>query len=900
LAIPAGTRLGAYEIESVLGTGGMGEVYRARDTRLGRTVALKVILEPFASDPERVARFEREAKVLASLNHPHIAALYGMEQAGARHFLVMELVEGETLADRLRRGALPIEDTIAIARQIAEALEAAHEKSIVHRDLKPANVKIAPDDTVKVLDFGLAKAIETDSTAASVANSPTLSMMASQKGVILGTAAYMSPEQAKGLPADHRSDIFAFGVVLYEMATGRQPFHGETAPDILASVLAREPDLAKLPGDVNPRFVDLVRRCLEKPPKRRWQAIGDVRAELEAIALAPRCAPAAARAGPLWRRALPAVMAAIIFGAIGAAAAWHFKPPPSVHVARFSFAFPADQQVGAAGVPLAVAPDGSQFAYVADQRINVRRISDDAVSPVRGSEATRGLASPAFSPDSRSIVFYSIEDERLKRIAAGGGVAVPLCRARNVSGISWGAGGVLFAQSDDEDAKRGIFECSPGGGEEQQKISIGKNESANHPQILPDGKTVLFSVATGLVADRWANAKVVAQSIDGGPRTILVDGSEPQYLPSGYLVYLVKGTVYAARFNPRTLEVGAERVPVLEDVWHLGRNGGARFAVSDSGLMIYMAARAAGGRLPVALAIVDRQGAVTPINVPAGRFSTPRASPDGSRVAFGSDDGKDAFVAVYDLSGTSVVRHVTYSGRSRFPVWAPDSKRIAFQSNRESDEGIWVQASDGTGPAVRLTKPRPGESHVPQSWSSDGATLLFEVATDAGISLSTLSLKDGTIARFDSVVSELPTGAVFSPNGKWIAYTATLQRETHFWVQPFPATTAKYQLNETAQQLAHHPTWSRDGTWLNYLEADDRFESVPVTTQAGFGFGNPIELKRPFRGPRVLGRRGYDMLPDGRLVAMMASGEEPSAPLAPPVIEVVLNWLEELKARVPH
>jgi serine/threonine-protein kinase len=900
LTIPAGTRLGAYEIESVLGAGGMGEVYRARDTRLGRTVALKVILEPFASDPERVARFEREAKVLASLNHPRIAALYGMEQDGARHFLVMELVEGETLAERLGRGALSLEATIAIARQIAEALEAAHEKSIVHRDLKPANVKIAPDDTVKVLDFGLAKAVETQSTSASVANSPTLSMMASQQGVILGTAAYMSPEQAKGLPADHRSDIFAFGVVLYEMATGRQPFHGETAPDILASVLARDPDLAKLPADVNPRFVELLRRCLEKPPKRRWQAIGDVLAELEAIAIAPRCAPAAARAGPLWWYAVPALIAAIVFGAIGAAAAWYFKTPPPVHVARFSFVFPAEQQNRRGGVPIAVAPDGSQFAYIAGMRINVRRISDDAASAVRGSEATRALNSPAFSPDSRSIVFYSIEDERLKRIAAAGGVAVPLCHTHNLSGISWGAGGILYAQSGDDAAKRGIFQCSPEGGEEQQKIATSKDESPSHPQMLPDGKTVLFSVATGVAADRWDNAKVVAQSIGGGPRRTLVDGSEGQYLSSGYLVYLVKGTVYAARFNPRTLEVGPEHVPVLEDVRRVGFFGRAQFAASDGGLMIYMAARAAVGRPPVALGVVDPQGVVTPINIPAGPYLAPRVSPDGTHVAFGSDDGKNAFVAVYDLAGTSVMQHITSTGRDRFPIWAPDSKRIAFQSDREGDEGIFVQASDGTGPAERLTKAGPGESHMPQSWSSDGATLLFEVVTDAGFSLSTLSLKERTIARFDSVVSELQTGAVFSPNGKWIAYTATAQRRTHFFVQPFPATTAKYQLNETATQLAHHPTWSRDGTRLNFLEGPDRFETMPVATQAGFGFGNPIELKRPFEGPAVVGRRGYDMLPDGRLVAMMSSGEEPPAPPAAPVIEVVLNWLEELKARVPR
>ena len=287
MSLRVGARLGVYEILGPLGSGGMGDVYRARDTKLGRLVAIKVILEQFASDEERVGRFEREAKMLAALNHPRIASLHGMERIDGQHFLVMELVEGETLDQRLRRGPMPLVETLSIAVQIAEALEAAHEKGVVHRDLKPANVKVAPDGQVKVLDFGLAKVMETEAASPSVANSPTLSMMATQAGLILGTAAYMSPEQAKGLPADHRSDVFSFGTVLFEMLTGRQPFLGDTAPDVLASVLVREPNLASLPADLNPRLRELLRRCLEKTPKRRWQAIGDVRAELEAISVDP-------------------------------------------------------------------------------------------------------------------------------------------------------------------------------------------------------------------------------------------------------------------------------------------------------------------------------------------------------------------------------------------------------------------------------------------------------------------------------------------------------------------------------------------------------------------------------------------------------------------------------------
>src|SRR5438874_9863294 len=340
MPLPAGTRFGAYEILSALGAGGMGEVYRARDTKLGRSVAIKILPDTLAADPERIARFEREAKMLAALNHPHIAALYGMEESGGRHFLVMEPVEGETLAERLQRGAMPIEEALKIVHQIVEALEAAHEKGIVHRDLKPANVKVTPDDKVKVLDFGLAKAVadepmvgarQTGSDAAT--HSPTLSMVATQAGVILGTAAYMSPEQAKGLPADHRSDVFSFGCVLYEMLTGRQPFQGETVPDVMASVLARDPDLNGLPPNLNPRLPDLLKRCLDKHPKRRWQAVGDLRAEIEAIAVAPRAVPTvqvvAAPPKPSWKRGVPAVAGAIMASAITGAVMWTLRPSAS-------------------------------------------------------------------------------------------------------------------------------------------------------------------------------------------------------------------------------------------------------------------------------------------------------------------------------------------------------------------------------------------------------------------------------------------------------------------------------------------------------------------------------------------------------------------------------------------
>ena len=604
----------------------------------------------------------------------------------------------------------------------------------MHRDLKPANVKVTPDDRVKVLDFGLAKAMETDAVAANVANSPTLSMMASQAGVILGTAAYMSPEQAKGLPADHRSDIFAFGVVLYEMLTGRQPFHGETAPDVLASVLVREADITRLPADVNPRLTELVRRCLEKQPKRRWQAIGDVRAELEAVALAPRTVPGDAHPRlPLWQRALPAVMSAIVIGTMAAAAAWYLKPFPAAPVplvARFSIPVPEPQFAAQGRSVVAISPDGSQLVYIAGQRLYLRRLSETAARPVAGSETPRGLNSPAFSPDGRSIVYFANEEQQLKRIDVSGGAPVPLGPATNPFGISWSAGGILFAQSE-RDA-RGIHRVSANGDKREHLIKVDDGEIASGPQMLPDGETVLFALATGVDADRWDKAKVVAQSIRTGARKILVDrGSEPRYVSTGHLLFMVGGTVYAVPFNPRSLEVGPGRTPVIEGVRRAaGLLAAAQLAVSANGSVIYVAGGVGREVPPVTLGIVDRQGAVTSIGIPAGPYFTPRVSPDGTRIAFGSDDGKDAFIAVYDLSGARAMQRLTFSGHSRYPVWSPDSTRIAFQWDRDGDRAIFSQAADHTGTAERLTKPAAGESHVPDSWSSDGAILLFDVDSD--------------------------------------------------------------------------------------------------------------------------------------------------------------------------
>lgn len=903
MTLTSGTRLGSYQIESVLGTGGMGEVYRARDTRLGRAVAVKVILDVFASDPDRVARFEREAKVLASLNHPHIAALYGMEEAAGQHFLVMELVEGETLAERLARGPMRVEEVVTIARQIAEALEAAHDKGIVHRDLKPANVKITPDDQIKVLDFGLAKAIESDATAPNVANSPTLSMMASQAGVILGTAAYMSPEQAKGFPADHRSDVFSFGTVVYEMLTGRQPFPGDTVPEVLASVLVREPEVNRLPSDLNPRLTEMLRRCLEKNPKRRWQAIGDVRAELELIASAPRATAAsiapAVPPRPAWRRALPVALAAMAGAALAGAAVWYMKPLPPAAVTRFSFTLPGNQQFnsGTTRHLVAISPDASAIVYVADSRLFLRSMSEVDRRPIpgAGSGSDQGITTPVFSPDGQSIAFWSGSDRALMKIGITGGVATRLCPADSPFGMTWSADGIVFSQPGR------IMRVADRGGTPDVLVRIGAGEQAQSPQILPGGETVLFTLATGIAADRWDKAKVVAHSIRSGERRVLVDGgSDARYLPTGHLAYAVGGTVFAVPFDARRLEVTGGAVPIIEGVRRAsgGASGAANFSVSTSGTLVYLPGPVGFSAAQLDIALTDRRGGVTPLKLQPGPYEFPRTSPAGTRIAFGSDDGKDAVVLIYELSGTRAIQPLTFGGKNRFPVWSADGGRVTFQSDRDGDLGLFWQPADGSGSAERLTKAGQGESHIAESWSPDGNTLLFTVIKGSDASLWTLSLHDRKIAPFGGVHSTDQTAALFSPDGRWVAYHATEQNSTTVYVQPFPATGARYQLVKRAADAPHHALWSRDGKELFFIPRVGVFEAVSVTTRPAFAFGNPVAVPRPFLAGPPGARRNFDITRDGRFVATVAPGSTTSGPAATPEVHVVLNWFEELKGRV--
>jgi len=902
--------IGPYLINSLLGVGGMGEVYRARDTKLNRDVAIKILPAAFASDPERLARFKREAQVLASLSHPNIAAIHGFEDSDGVHALVLELVEGPALADRIAHGPIGIDEALPIARQIADALECAHEAGVVHRDLKPANIKVREDGTVKVLDFGLAKLAEPVGASAGVTamtQSPTITTPAmTAAGMILGTAAYMSPEQAKGKPADKRSDIWAFGCVLYEMLTGRRAFGGEDVPDTLAAVLRGEPEWALVPSDVPPPIRALIRRCLERDRQRRIADISTARFAIDemtnTVSAAQSSIALPRRKPPVWSRALPLIATTVMAAAIAGGIAWNLRsssPAPGT-ITRFPLMLPDGQQFTNPGRPLvAFSPDGTRIAYVANQRLYVRSLSENEPRAIEGSYDPQGVTTPTFSPDGRSIAFVAATGRVIKRIAVNGGVALPICPIPGTSlGMSWGANGIVFGQRGN-----GIMRASPEGGEPVRLVSIKDGELAYGPQILPDGQSILFTLLTAgdptpaignQDPELWDKSDIVVQSLQSGARTTLVSGgSDARYVPTGHLVYAISGVIFAVPFDVRRLRVVGERVPIVEGVSRGGASAAAQFSFSNNGSLAFVPG-------PVStrdrsLALIDRKGAIEPLKLQGALFESPRVSPDGTRVAVGIDDGKAANVWIYDLAGTTALRQLTFDGRNRFPVWSADGQRIVFQSDREGDGAIFWQRADGSGQAERLTKADSGTTQVPWSWSADGQRLLFGVMKGSSSSLWMFSAADKGIAPFRGVSSDV-TDAAFSPDGRWVAYARLAAARGQVFVEPFPSTGAKYLVAEGA-----HPAWSRNGTELFFSSAGSGVvEMVKIRTQPSIAFSDRVSvpgLASLTGGLRT--NRNFDVTPDGtRFINVLTAAQEFAAASTAPQIQVVLNWFEELRARV--
>jgi serine/threonine-protein kinase len=888
MPLTTGSKLGSYEIVAPLGAGGMGEVYRARDARLGRDVALKVLPDLFARDPDRLARFKREAQLLAALNHPNIAAIYGLEDIEAQAALVLELVEGPTLADRIAEGPIPLDEAVRIARQIGDALEAAHEQGIVHRDLKPANIKVRPDGTVKVLDFGLAKALEPVAPVGGQPVAPTITSPAlTGMGVILGTAAYMSPEQAKGRAADKRSDVWAFGCVLFEMLTGKRPFEGQEVSDTLASVLKSDPEWQALPATVPSSVRALVEGCLKKDPNDRIADISTARFVLGQPLSSPSVAVKETPRRGMWGRVL-LVLAGAAVGAGAIIAIPRGNPSPPAEVTRFTLRLPANQQFTLARHALAIAPNGRHLVYSADGGLYLRSLQEFDAKLIAGTE---GALNPMFSPDGQTVAFWA--GRILKRIDIKGGVAVDLYRGGVVPPrTTWDDKGIIFSQWG-----TGIVRVSPESGKPSVVVAIdGAAGRPDSPQVLPDGRTILYTLLDedGLDDSRWDSARIIVQPLAGGERKTLIEGgSDARYVPTGHIVYTLQGTLFARAFDLATLSVTGGAVPVVEGVRRATAavTGSAQYAFSNSGSIVYLPGPTT---YQEGVFVYDGKGGAQPLKLPPGSYHYPRVSPDGARVALDSSDGKEAFVSIYQLSGMPGQGRITYGSNNRYPIWSDDGKHVVFQSDRSGAPSVFWQAID-SGIVEPLTKAEPGTSHVPEAWSRDGV-LLYSVRKGTTYSLWSMSIANRQAKPFGDVISQgLPTDAAFSPDGHWVTYqmAKTDASDATTYVQPFPATGAQHEIGRGGR-----PFWSPDRKELFFIPAPGQLRVVQYTTQPRFSFTPPVAVPRQFgiSGPTT--PRTFDFLPNGRMIGVGATVEGPGGVSSLSELRVVLNWFEELKARV--
>jgi len=876
-------RLGVFEVVSPLGSGGMGEVWKARDTNLHREVALKILPDAVALDHGRMARFRREAQVLASLNHPHIGAIYGFEESGGIQALVLELVEGPTLADRIAQGAIPLDESLRIAAQIAEALEAAHEQGIIHRDLKPANIKLRPDGPVKVLDFGLAKAHEPASgevTASPTITSPALMTGA---GVLLGTAAYMSPEQARGKPADKRCDIWAFGCVLFEMLTAQRAFGGDDVMDVVVAVMTKEPDWSALPPALPTRVATLLRRCLRKDARERLKDIGDARLEISEPFLPGSTPPSGSQAvapsrAHSWRGiALVAVVSALA-GGLGVWRVMSGVKPTSGPVVRFAMELsPGDQLAATNSRVVAVSPDGRYVVYVANQRMYLRSMDQPDASEINGTSGGTSVhgRNPFFSPDGRWIGFW--HNGALKKVAVTGGVPVTICATAVVPyGATWTADDeILFGLGSG-----GIARVAVSGGEPQTVVRVENGQMAGWPEVLPDRKTVLFTLVTGI----WDNAQIAVQSLATGRRQVLFQGTDARYVSSGHLVYGLRGALYAVPFNLQQLNVVNRPAVVVQNVAvNTTTSGVMQASLSANGTLVYTSTASEQRRL----SWVDRSGRSEPIPAEPRAYTYPRLSPDGQKIAV-SATAPTPDIWVYDIP-RGVQTRITLDGNNTRSVWTPDGKRLAYASDRAGGPPniYWIDAN-GSAPPERLTT-SPNQQ-VPEGWAPDGKTLAFsEFTPETNWDIWMLDFPP----RKPRVFLRTPVhdgGRAFSPDGRWFAYYSDESGRGEVYVRSYPGPGDKWLISTGG---GAEPVWSRNGRELFY-RSGKRLMAVDVTLQPSFAAGRPRVL---FEGPYVSALpANFDVSLDGQRFVML----EPERPDArPPSLGIVLNAFEELARVAP-
>lgn len=887
--LTSGTRIGPYVIESLIGRGGMGEVYRAHDSRLKRDVALKLLPDSVAADADRLARFEREAHVLAALNHPHIAAIHGLEDSGGTRALVMELVEGPTLAERLAGGPIPPDEALPIARQIAEAIESAHEAGIIHRDLKPANIKVRPDGTVKVLDFGLAKALASDASSGSLLNSPTMTAPEmTDAGVILGTAAYMSPEQARGRAVDTRADIWAFGCVLYEMLSGVAAFSGDTMTDVIAAVVKNDPDWGALPAATPSSARRLLARCLQKDPRSRLRDIGDARLELDShgqLDAPPSIVHPETSGARRGLSALAVLTAALIVALSGALllngrANSNVAPQLPTRLA-VTFAAGAEMHLGLPRPSLAVSPDGRRIVYTAaggpdPPQLWIRELDQFAPTPLAG---TRNARMAMFSPDGRWIAFFA--DGMLKKIPATSGPPAILCDAPGAMGGTWTSKDeIVFSLGRQAAQDVGLWRVPAAGGQ-RQRIAGG---SLWYPDALPGGNAVVVTTDNRSAATS-SDLTIAAVDLTSGRVTPLFDGGAyARYAPTGHLVYLREGSLVATPFDAATLTLGVERTPVVPGVYVDPSLPGGNFALSTSGVLAYAPGDGSHFRRTVLLAGPEN---TRPLLDERRFYASARLSPDARRVAVGLRAWKDEIWTV-DIARATFTR-ITNGDMpaTSAPVWSPDGRHIAFAlSDRRASNLFWT-TSDGSRPEERLTTSPYGQTA--NAFSPDGKFLVFsEQRPDTSSDLFVVSLDGGRAVRPLLQTRFGESAAAISPDGRLIAYQSDRSGRAEVYLAAFPAMTSPLQVSSDG---GTNPVWARDGRRLYYNRGyfAANIEVVDVSSESGLNVSRARSL-----GQFSVAGGVFDVLPDGRLLFVSGTGNDGSVS----ELRVVLNWFAELRQHV--
>ena len=900
-----GRRIGSYQVQSLLGRGGMGDVYRAHDTKLRRDVAIKVLPEAFASDPDRLARFEREARAVAALNDPHIGGIHGLEESDGIRALVLELVEGETLAERLAptrdsaRPGLPLTEAIDYARQIASALEAAHERGITHRDLKPANIKITPAGVVKLLDFGIAKVVNGEGPGVDLTHAVTGA--ATVEGVMVGTPGYMSPEQARGKPVDKRTDIWAFGCVCFEMLTGRLAFQGDTLSDTIAAVLERAPDWTFLPSGTPPTFRRLLQRCLEKDPKQRLRDIGDARLELEQILRAPG-EDVSVVTTPRWRTRVLAGAGVVALAAI-ATTAWvaltrETAPAGDHRVSRFTVDLPQGQVI----MPgfnslLALSPDGAQLAVTAfPGPVTIRRLDSLESKPLQVTTSPNFRGAPVFSPDGRSIsfiqgngVFSSIRP--FLKAPLAGGAAVKLADYDAFHEGDWAADGWIYWTGS---YPGGIVRIRDSGGavEPVTKLDLDRGDRSHRfARLLPDGQALIYTVGFDGI-ESYDNARIDLWDLKTQTsKTLIAGGTDAFYSPSGHIVYGSAGKLYAVPFDARRREVTGSPFEVIDGVIMSRNTGAVDFTMSARGDLAYAPGTVERGST---LVWVDRSGKIEPLSLPVASYLYPRISPDGQSLAV-EIEGPNHDVYFYDFART-VLSKVTTDGMSHDPVWAPDGKHLAFRSWQAGGMTMWWMNADRSGSPERLDP--NGTRQSPASISPDGKFLAFDQKDPQTRDDAWYLPLVGKEAPRPIAQTKFSEGAPkFSPDGHWVAYSSDESGKPQVYVQAFPGPGLKLQISNDG---GSDPIWRRTGGEL-YYRNDNKMMAVSVTTSPEFHASAPHLL---WEGSYAAGSgsscgmpgvnaSSYDVTADGQRFLMVKEEEVNPATK----VVVVLNFAEEIRAK---